>query len=116
MLAAHGCPAAAQLCKHLRVVLATACTEVKSLPHVGAPEYTTRPYEDRMRQRRMVASMSGRGWCTLSTTVTPPAARSARMSTTVAALVESRPGPQGRCDAQHGLVVANTLRLSSDSK
>lgn len=116
MLAAHGCPAAAQLCKHLRVVLATACTEVKSLPHVGAPEYTTRPYEDRMRQRRMVASMSGRGWCTLSTTVTPPAARSARMSTTVAALVESRPGTQGRCDAQHGLVVANTLRLSSDSK
>lgn len=56
-----------------------------------APEYTTRPKDDRMRQRCIVASTSGRGWCTDSTTVTPPAASPARMSTTAAALVLSRP-------------------------
>lgn len=40
----------------------------------------------------MVASTSGRGWCTDSTTVTPPPPASpASMSTTAAALVLSSP-------------------------
>ena len=43
----------------------------------------------------MVASTSGRGWCTDSTTVTPPPVSCARMPTTVAALVLSSPAAGG---------------------
>eukprot|EP00951_Prasinocladus_malaysianus_P049936 scaffold675187_cov50-Prasinocladus_malaysianus.AAC.1 len=48
------------------------------------------------RSRR--ASRSLRGWWMVSTTATPSRARSDRMSTTLAALVESRPGNYNRQD------------------
>lgn len=59
----------------------------------AAGKVRTCPRPDSSITRCMRRNTSGRGWWMVSTTPTPPAARPARMSTTFAALLLSRPAP-----------------------
>lgn len=57
----------------------------------AGPENTMRPSPESSRMCESISKMSRRGWWIESATVTPSADSRARMPTTAAALVESRP-------------------------
>mmetsp|Transcript_8362 Transcript_8362/g.30571 ORF Transcript_8362/g.30571 Transcript_8362/m.30571 type:complete len:341 (+) Transcript_8362:934-1956(+) len=76
------------------------------------PLYTTLPSLDMTNTRSRRRNMSGRGWWIESRIVTPSAPRPARMSTTFAALVASRPVVGSSRNITPGLVRSSVATLT----